>query len=98
MTTRMRRIGRYRASGAVVAASGFHEVTDFVLLLSKSIDLVPGDEYQLVNFDSVGEVRAVDTVTGLCATWMKLTCSILLMATVTSATKMLRNACALYPE
>jgi hypothetical protein len=42
-------------TGAVVAASGFNEVAEFGYLLSHSVGLVPGDEYQLVILDSVGD-------------------------------------------
>jgi trypsin len=42
-------------TGAVVAASGFDEVTESGFFLSESVGLVPGDEYQLVILDSVGD-------------------------------------------
>jgi hypothetical protein len=42
-------------TGAVVAASGFDEVTASGFFLSESVGLVPGDEYQLVILDSVGD-------------------------------------------
>ena len=42
-------------TGAVVAASGFGEVTGLGFFLSESVGLVPGDEYQLVILDSVGD-------------------------------------------
>jgi hypothetical protein len=43
-------------TGAVVAASGFDEVTASVFFfLSESVGFVPGDEYQLVILDSVGD-------------------------------------------
>jgi trypsin len=43
------------ATGEVVAASGFNEVTESRFFLSESVGLVPGDEYQLVILDSVGD-------------------------------------------
>ena len=51
---------------AVVAASGFNEVTEFAHESSQSDRLVPDDEYQLVMLDSVGDgmVYAVATQTG----------------------------------
>jgi trypsin len=42
-------------TGAIVAASGFDEVTESFLFFSESVGLVPGDEYQLVILDSVGD-------------------------------------------
>jgi hypothetical protein len=42
-------------TGAVVAASGFGEVTELGFFLSESIGLVPGDEYQLVILDSADD-------------------------------------------
>jgi hypothetical protein len=42
-------------TGAVVAASGFDEVTEWGFLLSQSVGLAPGGEYQLVILDSVGD-------------------------------------------
>jgi hypothetical protein len=42
-------------TGAAVAASGFNEVTEFGSLLSQSVGMVPGDEYQLMILDSVGD-------------------------------------------
>jgi hypothetical protein len=42
-------------TGEVVAASGFNEVTESSFFLSESVGLVPGDEYQLVILDSVGD-------------------------------------------
>ena len=42
-------------TGAVVAASGFDEVTESGFFLSESVGLVPGDEYQLVILDSMGD-------------------------------------------
>jgi hypothetical protein len=46
---------RSLTTGAVVAASGFGEVTELGFFLSESVGLVPGDEYQLVILDSVGD-------------------------------------------
>jgi hypothetical protein len=44
------------ATGAVVATSGFNEVTELVDLLSRSTGLVPGGVYQpLVMLDSFGD-------------------------------------------
>jgi hypothetical protein len=42
-------------TGASVAASGFGDVTESGFFLSESVDLVPGDEYQLVILDSIGD-------------------------------------------
>jgi hypothetical protein len=42
-------------TGAVVAASGFDEVTESGFFLSESVGLVAGDEYQLVILDSSGD-------------------------------------------
>jgi trypsin len=44
-----------RTTNAVVAASDFYEVTESGFFLSESVDLVPGDEYQLVILDSAGD-------------------------------------------
>jgi hypothetical protein len=41
-------------TGYVVAASGFDEVAELCYLLSQSVGVVPGDEYQLVVLASVG--------------------------------------------
>jgi trypsin len=42
-------------TGAVAAASGFGEVTELGFSLSDAVVLVPGDEYQLIILDSVGD-------------------------------------------
>jgi trypsin len=44
-----------RTTGAVVASSGFNEVAESSFFLSESVGLVPGDEYQLVILDSIGD-------------------------------------------
>jgi trypsin len=46
---------RSLTTGAVVAASGFGEVTELGFSLSDAVVLVPGDEYQLIILDSVGD-------------------------------------------
>jgi hypothetical protein len=51
----MRQAGRYITTCAVVAASGFNEVSEFSYLSSQSISLVSGDEYQLVILYSVDD-------------------------------------------
>jgi hypothetical protein len=43
---------------AVVAIPGFDAVTEMGYLLSQSVGLGPGDEYELVILDSVGEAIA----------------------------------------
>jgi hypothetical protein len=44
-----------RTTGSVVAASGFNEVVEAGLSLSQAVDLVPGDEYELVVLDLAGD-------------------------------------------
>jgi hypothetical protein len=41
--------------GAVVAVHGFNGVSELFLLLSQSVGLVSGDEYQFWTLDSVGD-------------------------------------------
>lgn len=59
-------------TGAVVAESGFDEVSEMGFFLSEAVGLVPSDEYQLVILDSVGD--------GMCCAFGKG--SIALYATV----------------
>jgi hypothetical protein len=84
MATRMSRVV------AVVAASGFC-LSYRVWLFVVTFGLVPGDEYQLVILDSVGDGTCCgygDWFAALYALWTMLTCSFTAgnSVTVTSAT------------
>jgi trypsin len=49
-----------RTTGAVVATAGFDEVTEVGFFLSQPVDLIPGDEYQLVIIDTAGDGMCCD--------------------------------------
>jgi hypothetical protein len=66
MTTRLRRAGRYSTTCAIVAASGFNEVTELRYLSSQSVGMVPGDEHLLVILDSVGDGMCCSYGDGFC--------------------------------
>jgi hypothetical protein len=61
---------------AVATAFGFSEGTERGYLLSQSAGLVPGNEYQLVILDSVGDGMCCGYGDGFTQLWTILTCSL----------------------
>jgi hypothetical protein len=83
-------------TGAVEAASSFNEATEFCYVLSQSIDLVPGVEYQLVIPDSVGDGMCWGCGDGSASRYAPVDDSDVLITSINGVLVIRQRACELH--